>query len=50
MGAMLVIAEENNDYHEIKGWIVGIVDGNALKPDVWYRLENGDFVEVLNGH
>ena len=23
----------------------GIVDGKTIKPDVWYELENGNFVE-----
>ena len=23
-----------------------IVDGERIKPDTWYRLENGEFVEV----
>ena len=25
----------------------GKIDGEALKPDTWYKLENGEFVEVL---
>ena len=24
----------------------GMIDGETLKPDVWYKLENGEFVEV----
>ena len=26
----------------------GKIDGEALKPDTWYKLENGEFVEVLD--
>ena len=43
---MLVCAEETTDDYAIKTWASGIVDGEKIKPDVWYRVENGEFVEV----
>ena len=46
MGAVLVIAEENEDDYNLATWKVGVVDGTTLKPDTWYKLENGEFVEV----
>ena len=46
MGAILVIALEKEDSPEIKNWKAGVVDGVNLKPDVWYKLENGEFVEA----
>ena len=27
----------------------GIIDGKTLKPDTWYKLENGEFVEAESG-
>ena len=49
LGAILVIAEENEYNYEIKDWKSAIVDGINLKPDTWYKLENGEFMEVENG-
>ena len=46
MGAILVIAQEKEDSHEIASWAVGVVDGVSLKPDAWYKLVNGEFVEA----
>ena len=46
MGAVLVIAEENEDDFNLTAWKVGVVDGTVLKPDTWYKLENGEFVEA----
>ena len=46
MGAVLVVAEENKDDFKLTAWKVGVVDGTTLKPDTWYKLENGEFVEV----
>ena len=46
MGAVLVLAEEKNDYFELIGWKVAVVDGETIKPDTWYKLENGEFVEA----
>ena len=46
MGAILVIAQEYEESFEIESWAVGVVDGVTLKPDVWYELKNGEFVEA----
>ena len=46
LGAVLVIAEECRDSCDISAWKAAVVDGKAIKPDTWYKLEDGKFVEV----
>ena len=46
LGAILVVVEENERNYEIKDWKSAIVDGVNLKPDTWYKLVDGEFVEV----
>ena len=46
LGALLVIAEENDSNYEIKEWKAVVVDGEKIKPDVWYTLQDGELVEV----
>ena len=46
IGAILVIAEEGEDTYDIVDWKAVIVDGKIVKADTWYRLENGELVEV----
>jgi len=46
LNAVLVIAEENNWDCEIKDWKAVVVDGEKIKADTWYKLENGELVEV----
>ena len=46
MGAILVIAVENDEDYGIKKWKAFVVDGKNIKPDTWYKLKNGDIVEV----
>ena len=46
MGALLVIAEENTYDYNIAEWKAVVVDGEKIKPDTWYKLEDGDLVEV----
>ena len=46
MGAVLVIAIENDCDFNIKEWKAGVVDGETLKPDTWYTLKDGEFAEV----
>ena len=46
MGAILVIAVENDAYYGIKEWKAFVVDGENIKPDTWYKLKNGGLVEV----
>ena len=44
--AVLVIAEEEADSYEIKEWKAAVVDGETIKPDTWYTLKDGEFMEV----
>ena len=46
MGAFIAIAEENEDDFGVKSYAVGIVDGEKIKPDTWYCVKDGKFVEV----
>ena len=46
IGAILVIAEENSTDFDIKEWKAVVVDGEKVKADTWYKLENGELVEV----
>ena len=46
LGAVLVIAEENDSDYEIKEWKVAVVDGERIKADTWYQLKDGEFQEV----
>ena len=46
IGAILVIAEEKEDTYDIVDWKAVVVDGKIVKADTWYRLENGELVEV----
>ena len=45
MGAILVIAEEEKERYEIASWKVVSVDGDKVKPDTWYKLQNGELIE-----
>ena len=46
LGAILLIAEENENNFDVKEWRAFIVDGETIKEDTWYKLENGELVEV----
>lgn len=46
IGAILVIAEEGEDLYDIVDWKAVVVDGEVVKADTWYRLGNGELVEV----
>lgn len=45
LGAIIVIVEEMDDTCDIYEWKAGVIDGETLKPNTWYKLENGEFVE-----
>ena len=45
LGAILVIAEENESDYDIKHWKAVVVDGENVKADTWYKLEDGELVE-----
>ena len=46
MGAILVIAVENDVDYDVKEWKAFVVDGETVKPDTWYTLKDGRPVEV----
>ena len=46
IGAILVIAEERDDTYDIVDWKAVVVDDDVVKADTWYRLKNGELVEV----
>jgi hypothetical protein len=46
IGSVLVICEEQDDSCDIKEWKAAFVDGEKIKADTWYRLQNGKFTEA----
>ena len=48
MGSVIVLVKRKyvNAEWKITDWKAGVVDGVNLKPDVWYKLETGEFVEA----
>ena len=47
IGSVLVLVEENMNNCEIKHWKAEVVDGERIKANTWYRLdEHGEFQEV----
>ena len=46
IGAILVIAEESQDTYDVESWKAVIVDGKKIKADTWYKLNDGELVEV----
>ena len=46
LGAILVIAEEESTSYDITDWKAVVVDGETIKADTWYKLENGELKEV----
>ena len=46
IGAVLVIAEERHISRDIDKWRAVVVDGEQVKPDTWYTLQNGELVEA----
>jgi hypothetical protein len=46
LGAVLVIVEENENDYAVKEFATAIVDGEDIKADTWYKLENGKLVEA----
>ena len=46
MGAILVIAEEDNETYDVVDWKAVVVDGNKVKADTWYMLVGGELKEV----
>ena len=48
IGAILVIAEENEYDSDIKEWQAFVVDGEKIKADTYYTLKHGEIVEADN--
>ncbi len=46
MGAILVICEEKASCYDIDKWLAVKVDGETVKPDVWYMLKDGELAEA----
>ena len=49
LGCAIVVAERgdwNGETYPLIGIKAAIVDGETIKPDVWYALKGGEFVEV----
>ena len=40
------MAEEEKDNYDIREWKAVVVDGEKIKPDTWYKLSDGELVEV----
>ena len=45
LGALLVCAVEREENYDIVTWAPVVVDGEKIKADTWYTVENGKFVE-----
>jgi hypothetical protein len=41
-----IVCVERRGNGEIASILAGIVDGETLKPGVWYTVKNGQWVEV----
>ena len=46
LGAILVIAEEEENSYDLAHWKAVVVDGKTVKADTWYKLMNGELVEA----
>ena len=46
IGSVLVVCVENEDSYEIAEWKAAVVDGERIRPDTWYTVENGEFKEA----
>ena len=46
IGSVLVVCVEKKDSYEIAEWKAAVVDGERIRPDTWYTVENGEFKEV----
>ena len=43
---MLVCVIENGDDYNVKEWKAAVVDGEKIKADTWYTVEDGEWKEV----
>jgi hypothetical protein len=37
--------QRRTDNYEISSWKAVVVDGDKVKPDTWYKLQDGELVE-----
>ena len=50
LGAILVLVEEDANSYDIRHWKAVVVDGETIKADTWYTLnDDGDVVEACTG-
>ena len=47
-GSYIVCAEYDGENKTIKTARLGLIDGETLKPDTWYTLKDGEFVEATD--
>ena len=45
LGAVLVLAREQEDSYDLAEWKAEVVDGERIKADTWYTLKDGQFIE-----
>ena len=48
IGAVIVICIEKLNSYDVAEWKAAVVDGKKIKPDTWYTLKNGEFVDVTD--
>ena len=46
IGSILIFVLEKEGSFEIEDWEAVVVDGKTIKPNTWYKLENGKIVEA----
>ena len=46
IGSWIVCTEYDKDGVKIVSAKMAVVDGESIKPDTWYTLKDGEFVEV----
>ena len=46
IGSVLVVCVEKKDSYDIAEWKAAVVDGERIRPDTWYTVENGEFREA----
>ena len=46
IGSVLVVCVEKKNSYDIAEWKAAVVDGERIRPDTWYTVENGEFREA----
>ena len=47
IGSILIFILEEDYSYKIEDWKAVVVDGKTIKSDTWYKLENGNIIEVV---